>query len=811
MAQIWDVLRPVCLLLLTGSVIPGWIHIKPQPEASVPARRVWSIPLAADQPAANLSSGTWPVVWFGQAYLLRIPTVCGAPSALPWNLFSASGDCGSIVTVPTAQVDLSGDTIPAPAKIPATFPAITPIPLLRGSPLIPVQQSEDSAPRRKLLGAVVLPGGSSLQDSFQQSPATDTPTFTPTAAGTDTNLPTLSPSSSPTPTPSACPSASGTNTTLSPSPTGTTTPPPTAGATSTPSPTSTASTVITPPTPTASPENPPPESKPTVLINEIAWAGTLASAYDEWLELYNPGVTDIVLDGWLLSDGNDIEISLKGSIPAGGYYLLERSDDGTINTLAANIIYTGTLHNAGESLLLQDDSGSIVDTANTAGGDWPAGLSSSRASMERICAKDDTACWQTCGSFSNIGMDADGNPVPGSPLEPSSPVVPTRTPTSTLSVTPKPVTATPVVPLTVLINEVAWAGTLASASDEWIELSNPGEKEVNLAGWSLTDGNNISIQLEGTIHPAGYFLLERTDDNTITSIPADQLFSGTLSNQGEFLILTDSFGTVIDTAGREHRSWPYGSAGSRTSMERKTSTGSHQWGTYPGYGGNGLDADGKPVQGTPRSANAVLLPTPKPDWVPNCVVINEVLIRPKYDWEGTGGVTTDDEFIELLNTCDRAIFLKSWYLDDVQDAGSRPFRIPGITLRPGSFAVFFRSQTRIALNDNGDDVRLLSPDMVQVNRISYDRVRAYNLSYGRLPDGTSRRVYGLWPTPGEPNILYVEPVRQPVISVSAYCSLEELYSFRLSRLSRSPAQTRLLLEWGLSTCPKERIPAGFGP
>ena len=547
-----------------------------------------------------------------------------------------------------------------------------------------------------------------------------------------------------------------------------------------------------------------------ILINEIAWAGTSASAYDEWIELYNPGMSTVSLDGWVLTDTNDIQQTLQGVVPPGGFYLLERTDDSTISSLPASQLYTGTLHNSGETLMLMDDTGRVVDTANAADGNWPAGSSTSRASMERICTQDAAACWQTCSTYSTIGLDAGGSPIPGTPLEANSTGIPETTPTLSPTPSPAPGTLVPSEPLSVLINEVAWAGTLASYSDEWIELYCPGELAVNLTGWTLSDGGNIHITLGGTIEPGGYYLLERTDDTTVSSVPADLIYNGTLSNQGEFLILQDLSGTVIDTAGREGRSWPCGDSSSRASMERKTISGSRQWGTFPGYGGSGIDADGNPIAGTPRSANAVLLPTPTPDWVPRCVVINEVLVRPKHDWEGTGGVTTDDEFIELLNTCDKPVFLKGWYLDDVQDAGSRPYRIPGITLRPGSFAVFFRSKTRIALNDSGDDVRLLSPDMVQVNRISYGRIRSYNLSYGRLPDGTSRRVYGLWPTPGEPNLLYVEPVREPYIPVSPYCSLAEIYAFRLARHSRSPAADRMLLEFGFSTCPHDRMPPVWG-
>ena len=37
----------------------------------------------------------------------------------------------------------------------------------------------------------------------------------------------------------------------------------------------------------------------------------------------------------------------------------------------------------------------------------------------------------------------------------------------------------------IIINEVAWMGTTASANSEWIELYNPSNSEVDLTGWTL--------------------------------------------------------------------------------------------------------------------------------------------------------------------------------------------------------------------------------------------------------------------------------------------------------------------------------------
>ncbi len=99
----------------------------------------------------------------------------------------------------------------------------------------------------------------------------------------------------------------------------------------------------------------------------------------------------------------------------------------------------------------------------------------------------------------------------------------------------------------VVINEIAWMGTASSASDEWLELANTGESAVDLLDWRLTSASGVPIiTLSGTIPANGYFLLERTDDNSVTGITADIIYTGALTNSGTTLTLTDNTGSVID-------------------------------------------------------------------------------------------------------------------------------------------------------------------------------------------------------------------------------------------------------------------------
>ncbi|MDY7077655.1 MAG: lamin tail domain-containing protein, partial [Chloroflexota bacterium] len=186
--------------------------------------------------------------------------------------------------------------------------------------------------------------------------------------------------------------------------------------------------------------------------------------------------------------------------------------------------------------------------------------------------------------------------------------------------------------LDVVISEVAWMGTAASAYDEWIELYNPTDQSVDLTGWTLTSSDGTpTINLTGTIHAHGYYLLERTDNDTVSDIPADQTYTGDMLLGGEVLTLTDDLSNVIDTANFENGgAWPAGSNNPDYTMERIDPTAPDtdaNWHTNDGVTRNGLDADGNPINGTPKAQNSCYQP-------PTDDVADLVIVK-------TGPVTVD--------------------------------------------------------------------------------------------------------------------------------------------------------------------------
>lgn len=84
---------------------------------------------------------------------------------------------------------------------------------------------------------------------------------------------------------------------------------------------------------------------------------------------------------------------------------------------------------------------------------------------------------------------------------------------------------------TVVINEVMWMGSTASVKDEWIELYNATNADIDIGGWLLTNaagGTPLTIPV-GIIIPANdYFLISRlreTEPNSILNVAPDLVMS----------------------------------------------------------------------------------------------------------------------------------------------------------------------------------------------------------------------------------------------------------------------------------------------
>ena len=179
-----------------------------------------------------------------------------------------------------------------------------------------------------------------------------------------------------------------------------------------------------------------------VEISEVAWMGTANSAQDEWLELYSPNGAQ--LEGWTLvaADGG-MTINLSGQISAGGYFLIERTDDSTVPDVSADLIvpFGNGLNNNGEHLILKDSYGAVVDSVDASSG-WPAGDNSTKETMQ----KSSSGTWITAaGTPKAANYEAAPPPSPPSP-PPAPPPPPTPPPVPPPPVIQEPTASLPPAP-----------------------------------------------------------------------------------------------------------------------------------------------------------------------------------------------------------------------------------------------------------------------------------------------------------------------------------------------------------------------------
>ena len=329
-------------------------------------------------------------------------------------------------------------------------------------------------------------------------------------------------------------------------------------------------------------------------------------------------------------------------------------------------------------------------------------------------------------------------------------------------------------PKGLVINEIAWMGTKAKSTDEWIELYNSSDIPLNINDWKLVAADGIpNINLHGNILAKGFFLLERTDDNTISNIKADLIYKGALENSGEDLKLIDKEGHIIDEVNCSEGWFAGKGKPDFKTMERVNPlvSGSQKenWKTN-NKGVLALDAKNHPINGTPKSKNSVLttanrensthitretykfgsnhqleVQIPKNSHLPTYpfgIVINEILPSPK-------GSDAENEWIEILNRNNFTADVSRWKIKDTVGTIST-YTIPeGTKIKANDFLVLRRPETNITLQNSGDGLELLTPDGKIVSKVNYTKA-PLGQSYNRTLSGW---VWSTILTPGKTNII----------------------------------------------------------
>lgn len=297
----------------------------------------------------------------------------------------------------------------------------------------------------------------------------------------------------------------------------------------------------------------------------------------------------------------------------------------------------------------------------------------------------------------------------------------------------------------VVINEIAWMGTTNSANDEWIELFNNTSGAVNLDGWMLkSPDEKIKIPLSGQLSANGFFLLERTDDNSAPNAAADLIYTGALLNSGIKLWLYDNFNNLIDEADCG-TGWFAGDNETKQTMERAGG----DWRSSQNPGGTPMSFNGgvaaaeiaKPINSSllkPTISNSIKeIPVAT---YPDGITFSEIMPSPE-------GADETNEWIELFNSNNSTVDLSGWKIQDA-DGSLTTYAFPSdAKMASNEYLTVKRTETKIALNNEGDGLNLMSPDGKIRDSVSYKNAPK-NQSYGEI---NSEWTWNFVPTPGKPN------------------------------------------------------------
>lgn len=195
-----------------------------------------------------------------------------------------------------------------------------------------------------------------------------------------------------------------------------------------------------------------------VVISEVMPTGDNAS--DEFVELYNPTASPVVMSDWRLRKEGastlNLVATLNGTIPAHGYFLIAHPNyvPGSHGGITPDLLYTATSSGitTNSTVILFHDAGSTIEDLVGIGGATLSETSSTatpsaEGSIERKAnAGSDSTSMGSGGAdeFAGNGQDSDNNSNDfverdvSHPQNSSSTIEPPPTPTPTETLTPTP-------------------------------------------------------------------------------------------------------------------------------------------------------------------------------------------------------------------------------------------------------------------------------------------------------------------------------------------------------------------------------------
>lgn len=272
------------------------------------------------------------------------------------------------------------------------------------------------------------------------------------------------------------------------------------------------------------------------------------------------------------------------------------------------------------------------------------------------------------------------------------------------------------------------ASPKTDANDEYIELYNPNDKVFDLSGFKLQTGTSSAYTYT---FPNGQFSLQPWEFKAFYSSVTNLSLSNTISEvkflspDGDVLGSSDAYSDAQDDY-----AWIL-------------ADGLWQWSSVPSPDARNI-VSAASGNGNTLSANSAVLPAATAAGQSySALAISELLPNPK-----PPQTDAEHEFIEIYNPNESAVNLAG-YTIVTGSKDNHKYTIKEGSINPGSYVVFYSSQTGLTLSNSEGRAKLLAPNSSQVDATA---------DYAKAPEGQSW-IYagGKWqwttaPTPGKANI-----------------------------------------------------------
>ena len=352
-----------------------------------------------------------------------------------------------------------------------------------------------------------------------------------------------------------------------------------------------------------------PYNERKIVISEVLYDAAGADDGNVFVEIFGPAGSNVgnyrieLRNGAGGGETGDFDFPAGSLIPddgnGWGFLVVADGEGGSTSVVNADFIENSfDPQNGPDNVLLKDPSGIVIDALGY-------GNFSGATFLGEGNPAPDVGQGHSLARSPDANTDTDDNLADFSDTSPSTPGEGPLPSTGPGAMAPTPAAGE------LIINEIAWGGTGADSTHQWMELYNPSNHALDLVGTRVRAGDGSpTVYVRGEVRAHHYYLIEFVTDNAVSDVSADFVYGGgqSLEAGGESLFVTNPDSTDVDSANQG--AWYAGNSTLHLSMERidpgAGGTDSGNWKGNNTRTRSGLDDDGDPIMGTPRQANSAL-------------------------------------------------------------------------------------------------------------------------------------------------------------------------------------------------------------